>query len=225
MVGVIRKRDIVAHPVVTVRCFGWPVFLKALVAGRQQTFLSLLVEASALHPPRIEVPELIERCIGLELQASRIYERLAEHYAKQRALREFFENLADQEREHAELLGLSRECAAREGWQEKAFTPWRDAIPRLEYGMDAAEASAQDLDDLSEVLRLVIEMESSEINQVFDSVVAATDSDFVRRLSAFHAAGAEHIDYIMEKIQGFRPELGGECAELRAACFPRAERA
>jgi hypothetical protein len=145
MVGVIRKRDIVAHPVVTVRCFGWPVFLKALVAGRQQTFLSLLVESSALHPPQIEVPELIERCIGLELQASRIYERLAERYTKQDAVKEFFENLADQEREHAELLGLSRECAAREGWDETPFTPWRDAIPRLEYGMDAAEASAQDV--------------------------------------------------------------------------------
>ena len=29
MVGAIIKRDILAHPVVTIRCFGWSVFIRA----------------------------------------------------------------------------------------------------------------------------------------------------------------------------------------------------
>ncbi len=206
----------------TVRCFGWGVFLKALIARRDRTFLSLLVEASALRPPAIPVPDLIERCVELELKASRIYEGLAERYAKQRELKEFFENLADEEMEHAELLGVCRECAAREGWREEAFRPWRDAIPKLEYGMDAEAAAVEDLEDLADVLRLVIRLESSEINQVFDSVVAATNSDFVRKLSAFRAAGAEHLDHISEKIREFRLEMAEESAALRGT-FPEGQ--
>ena len=82
MVGVIRKRDILAHPVVTIRCFGWPVFLRALAASRQQTFLSLLVECSALRPPKVKVPELLGHCVELELRAKRVYESLAERFAE-----------------------------------------------------------------------------------------------------------------------------------------------
>ncbi len=41
MLGAIRKRDILAHPFVTVESFGWHVFFRVLVAGRNQTFLAL----------------------------------------------------------------------------------------------------------------------------------------------------------------------------------------
>ena len=51
MIGAICKLDILAHPVVTVRCFGWRVFFRALVAGQSQMFLSLLAESNALFPP------------------------------------------------------------------------------------------------------------------------------------------------------------------------------
>ena len=44
MIGAIRKRDILAHPFITIDCFGWSVFLRALTAGRNQTFLALLTE-------------------------------------------------------------------------------------------------------------------------------------------------------------------------------------
>jgi hypothetical protein len=37
----------------------------------------LLADTKSLQPPPVKVPELIERCIKLELQAKRIYERLA----------------------------------------------------------------------------------------------------------------------------------------------------
>ena len=80
MVGVICRRNILAHPFVTIRCFGWRVFFRALIAGRSQTFLSVLADAKGLQPPKVRVPELIERCAKLELQAGRIYEGLAERF-------------------------------------------------------------------------------------------------------------------------------------------------
>jgi rubrerythrin len=215
MVGVIRKRDILAHPIVTVRSFGWPVLFRALLARRNQTFLSLLVQAHALRPPTIQVPELLDRCIDLELSARRIYEKLAGVFSDREAVRRFFETLAEQELGHAELLGLCREAAGRQGWLEEQFAPWRNAVPRLTQQMASEEACLRDLDSLTDALRLVIRVEGSEINQVFDSVVAATDSDFVRTLRAFHTAETEHLAYIADQIPELEPRLASECRELR----------
>jgi hypothetical protein len=64
-------------------------------------------------------------------------------------------------------------------------------------------------------LRLVIQLESSEINRVYLGIVAASDSDFVRRIRVFHEAGREHISYIAESIPEMDPELRDACQELR----------
>jgi ferritin len=214
MVGAIRKRDVVVHPVVTIRCFGWPVFLKTVIAGRRQTFLTLLAEANAFGPPTVEVPSLLENCVFLELQAKLIYEALAERFSDRAPVREFFETLAQQEQDHADLLELCGEIAGQEGWQEEHFGPWRDAIPVLEQQMDTVEASLGDLDSVTDALRLVIQVESSEINRVFESVVTATDSGFVRHLEPFHAAGVEHISYISDRIPKLESSLAKECEAL-----------
>jgi hypothetical protein len=216
MVGVIRKRDILAHPVVTIRCFGWLVFFKALTAARGQTFLSLLREAGVLRPATIEIPELLGHCVELELRAQRIYEELAQRFADRGPVRRFFQTLAEQEQSHAELLELCRETASRAGWLEERFAAWRDAVPRLERQMGEAETALEGLDKLADALRLVIRIEGSEINDVFGGVVAATDSDFVRTLRAFHTAGTTHISYISDQIPKFEPGLVDECRELSA---------
>ena len=49
MVGVIKTWNILAHPVVTIRCFGWRVFFKAAVSWQGGTFLSLLQEAGCFE--------------------------------------------------------------------------------------------------------------------------------------------------------------------------------
>lgn len=218
MFGVIRTRDIIAHPLVTVHCFGWPLFFRALIAGRRKTFLSLLAESDALRSPTSEVPELLGRCLDLESRARRIYELLAVRFGHRAPVRRFFETLARQEQEHFELLALCRQLASREGWLEEHFAPWRDAVPQLERQMDDLEDRLDDLDRLADALRLVIRLEGSEINHVFRSVVSATDSEFVRTLQAFRTAEANHIAYACEQIPKLEPDLAGECRGLRAAC-------
>jgi len=216
MVGVIRKRDVLAHPIATVQCFGWPVLLKALVARRQQTFLSLLVESRTFRPPKVAVPELLDDCVGLELSASRIYEALAERFQDSASVSLFFATLAQQEQDHAELLRLCREAASREGWLEDKFAPWRDAVPRLQREMQTHEVSLADIENLPDIMRLVIRIEASEINLIFDGIVAATDSDFVRKLRAFHTAELEHLDYISSRISELVPELAADCRRMKA---------
>ena len=217
MFGVIRTRDIIAHPLVTVHCFGWPLFFRALVAGRRKTFLSLLAESAAPRSPTVEVPELLGRCLDLESRARRIYELLAARFSHRAPVKRFFETLARQEQEHFELLALCRQLASREGWLERYFAPWRDAVPQLERQMDELEESLDDLDQLVDALRLVIRVEGSEINQVFRGVVSATDSQFVRTLQAFRTAEAKHIAYACDQIPKLEPDLAGECRGLRVA--------
>ncbi len=219
MIGVIQTRDIIAHPLVTAHCFGWPLFFRALIAGRRKTFLSLLAESAAPRSPTVEVPELLGRCLDLESRARRIYELLAARFSHRAPVKRFFETLAqqEQEQEHFELLALCGQLASREGWLEEHFAPWRDAVPQLERQMDDLEESLDDLDQLVDALRLVIRVEGSEINQVFRGVVSATDSQFVRTLQAFRTAEAKHIAYACDQIPKLEPDLAGECRCLRGS--------
>ena len=217
MLGAIRKRDILAHPVVTIDSFGWHVFLRVLIAGRNQTFLALLAETGAMQAPTASVPELVDRCVELESQARQIYERLAARFADWESAAEFFRKIAGQEQSHAELLKLCQTAASGGRWEEEQFAPCRSAIPRLEREMDAAVDSVDSIADLSEALQLVVRIESSELNRVFKGVVDATDSKFVRRLRAFQTAGSRHIDYIQQEITRLDPDLADACATMQGA--------
>jgi rubrerythrin len=217
MFGVIRRRDIIAHPFVTVDCFGWRFFLRALVTGRRKTFLSLLAGTGVLRPPRIEVPELLGRCVDLESRARRIYQWLAERFADRGPVRQFFRALADQEQEHYELLELCRQLAGRHGWLEEVFAPWRPALLHLERQMDDLEASLEGLESLADALRLVIRLEGSEIDQIYHGAVIATNSEFVRTARVFRNAQVQHIAYICDRIPKFEPGLAAECETLRVA--------
>jgi len=223
MLGTIRKRDILAHPVVTIRCFGWQVFFRALCAGRNQTFLSLLADTKSLQPRPVKVPELVGRCIKMELQAKQIYERLAGQFVDRESVSNFFGSLARQEESHAQLLELCRVIANRTIWIEERFTPYRDSIPRLERQMECIESSMESIEHVADALRLVIEIEGSEVNQVFGSVVAASGSDFVRNLLVFQNAAENHIGYICEEIPKLEPDLTEECRELSDRFFVFAE--
>ncbi len=77
MVGVITSWEIFAHPITTIRCFGWQVFFKAVGPWQGRTFLSLLRDAGLLGHSTSSVSTILERCIALELRAKRIYRALA----------------------------------------------------------------------------------------------------------------------------------------------------
>jgi rubrerythrin len=217
MLGVIRRRDIIAHPFVTIDRFGLGLFCQALVAGRHKTFLSLLAGTGVLQPPAVEIPELLGRCVDLETRARRIYQFLAERFSDWEPVRQFFETLARQEQQHAELLELCRQLASRDGWLEEHFAPWRAAVPQLERKLDELEDSISERESLRDALRLVIEIESTEIDHVLEGAITATDSKFVRALGVFQTAGMKHIAFICDRISKLEPDLARECGDLQAS--------
>ena len=219
MVGVITGWDILAHPIVTIRCFGWQVFFKAVVPWQGRTFLSLLQSAVFPRAATSNVPTILERCIGLELRAKRIYTALARAFDDQELVGPFFAGLALQEQHHADLLELAREAAMRSGWKANLFNPWQDYLPRLEQQMDATEAAVAEIDSIDAALQLVIQIESSEINQVFHAALAATDAAFVKKLKPFRKAMEAHMSHLVERIPELSPKLMLTTRELRAR-FP-----
>jgi hypothetical protein len=213
MVGVITSWDIFAHPISTIQCFGWGVFLRAVFPWHEKTFLSLLQDAGYFGSPASSVTTILERCVVLEQRAKRLYEKLAAVFGSEQ---EFFAGLALQEAYHADLLTVCKGAAIRCGWKANLFNPWQDYLPRLEEQMDNAEAAVHRLDSLEAALQLVIQLESGEINKVFYAALAATDAAFVQRLKPFREAMELHMAYIAERIPGMAPQLTFACREMRA---------
>jgi rubrerythrin len=166
-----------------------------------------------------DVPTILERCIGLELRAKRIYKALARAFDDQELVRPFFAGLAVQEQYHADLLELARAAAMRSGWKANLFNPWQDYLPRLEQQMDATEAAVAEIDSIDAALQLVIQIESSEINQVFRAALAATDAAFVKKLKPFRKTMEAHMTHLVERIPELSPRLMLATRELRAR-FP-----
>jgi hypothetical protein len=219
MVGVITSWDILAHPIATIRCFGWIVFFRAVTPWQEQPFLDILRNAGRFEAAGSSVPTILERCIGLELRAKRIYAFLADVLDDKDAVRRFFTYLAVQEQHHADLLNIVQAVVMRSGWKANRFNPWQDYLPRLEQQMTEAEAAVREIASVDDALRLVIQIESSEVNRVFDAALAASDAAFVKRLGPFREAMQAHMSYIVERLPQLSPNLILPTRELRAR-FP-----
>lgn len=219
MVGAIDKRDILAHPIVTIQCFGWRVFLRALLAGRNTTFLSVLTATEVLKPAEETVVDFVARCVELELTASRIYAALARRFSDTPDVHAFFAAISGQEESHAELLELCRAAAAQSQWLDERIQPWRRCLPKLERHMSDAESRVDDMHSALDALKLVIDIESSEINEVFRSIVTAADSEFVRRINVFGDTERRHLTFIGHAIVRLEPTLAeaGRALTQRAA--------
>ena len=223
MVGVITSWDVLAHPISTIQCFGWRVFFRAVTPWHDKPFLSLLQDAGFLGAAASQVSTVLERCIALELRAKRIYKALAKTFSDHGSVEPFFTGLAAHEQYHADLLEVCRSATLRSGWKASLFNPWQDYLPRLEQQMEATEAAVYSIDSVEAALQLVIQIESSEINEVFHAALAATDAVFVKRLKPFRKTMEAHMSYIAERLPALSPQLMLACRELRVK-FPRVRR-
>jgi rubrerythrin len=218
MVGAIRTWDIVSHPLVTVQCFGWLTLLRAVLAGKKQTFLSLLTDSAVICPADAEAAAVLNQCIDLELRAEHVYLTLAGATIEEPALALFFTTLAEQEQNHADLLRLCAAASKRNEWWLKVLRSWRDDVIRLGRQMTEAEALVSEVADVDDAMRLVVRIEMSEINHIFLAAMSASDSAFVRKLLPFQKAVDSHIAYISEQLPRLAPNLCCEDDEDEQCC-------
>jgi hypothetical protein len=216
MVGVITNWDILAHPIATIRCFGWGLFFRAVAPWSEKTFLALLQDGGYFGAVSPKLPTLLERCILLEQRTKRIYENLGIALSGEGYVVQFFGDLAAQEQHHVDLLEVCRALSLRNAWKANLFSPWQDYLARLEKQLDAAEAAVSRIDSIDAALQMMIEIESSEIDEVSSAAVAATDAAFVKRLKPFRDAMDAHVAYISERLPRLSPQLAIECRKLHA---------
>ena len=214
MIGLVRKRHVLTHPVVTVQSFGWRAFFRCLVAGRNQTFLSLVMEARPSERRSSPAGAVVGRCVELEHRAGRLYESLAGRFSRTASIHAFFTKLARQEEEHAELLRLSLEASRRAGWDADRIRSLSQSVSRLESSMGDAEARGERVRAPAEALGLVLDVESSEINRVFADILRASASAFLEVLDPFHTAAGEHIAYICRRVPELEPGWQEACRTL-----------
>ena len=207
MIGAIRAWDVLLHPIVTIRCFGWKTFFRTLSCGSKQTFLSLLNDCAYFGSADSQAAEIVKQCVELELRAKQLYLTLAGATAEAQSLSQFFVALAQQEQDHADLLQLCMAASNRVGWRYKDLQVWRSHLVRLNQEMSEAEISASNVSDVESAMRLVVHIESSEVNQVFLAVIAASNSDFVKKLRPFQCALEVHLAYIATRIPELTPSL------------------
>jgi len=214
MTGAICKWDILAHPIVTIRSFGWRVFWRALLARRSQTFLSLLAESGAMGPSASGAADLFSRSIEMERRAMHVYQTLAPRFLQTPAVQEFLETLARHEQGHADLLTVCRAEARRARRDVPSLEPLGEALPRVDAQIRQVEDSLAAVRSTKEALRAVLAIESSEINRVFCDIVAASDSPFVRSLRVFRTATQMHLAYLQRRITQLDPSLEVACEDL-----------
>lgn len=212
MIGAIRAWDILFHPVVTIRCFGWKTFWQALLAGPKCTFLSLLSEQSLFGCSGSGIAAILKQCIDMELRAKHIYINLSDNMADSPDLTQFFTALAQQKQDHADLLELCAAASHHAGWQLRDLPLWRNEITRLDQKMREAEVAVSSVTDVNDAMRLVIHLESSEINRIFQGMIRASNSAFVKSLQPFHCAMQLHMNYIVTRVSELAPNLWS-CAQ------------
>jgi hypothetical protein len=207
MIGAIREWDILLHPIVTIRCFGWKTFYRAILAGPNETFLSLLSDDAVFGAADSEEAAIIKQCVSLELRAKQLYLNLAGATAESRSLAEFFAALAQQEQDHADLLLLCEAASDGSGWRLRDLPVWRNNLIRLDKEMCDAEMRASTVTDVNSLMKLVVQIESSEVNHVFLTMIGACSSPFVKRLRPFRCAVELHLSYIAIQVAELAPDL------------------
>jgi hypothetical protein len=166
----------------------------------------------------------VERCVGLESQLSQIYTLLATHFSTSTPVHAFLTDLAEQEQAHADLLEVCWAALSRGHWQAKYVRPLEDLVSLLGEHLRAVMTSLETIDSVDDALRLVIKLESSDINQVFLSVTKATDSAFIKKLGVFRNSVAKHMAYICQRIPQLAPSATAACQKLRdTICQPEGE--
>jgi hypothetical protein len=163
----------------------------------------------------LQVSELFEGLIALELRAKRIYAVIAQTFAKTKSAHQFFEVLAQQEEDHAHALQVCWDAAKRGDWKAEPVSLWQDMVLRLKHDVQAIESSLSDTCSLDDALRLVIQIESSEINQVFFGLITATHWNYIRNLQPVREVMDVHIAHICQHIPELAPHLTAACQQLR----------
>jgi len=208
MQGVITKKEVLKNPVVIIEGFGLRVFINALFADKDATFLDIINECHELDSHKdmasMNISEIVNQFIGYELKAQELYTILSKNFSELSDVSAFFKNIARHEEGHAIILArVRREIERGHYWKESKQIHISE-IERFDRFMRDAEASIQSGVSLAEALTLVDLLEGSEINIVFENLNNSVDMKSRKRFEKFFVMTTEHVGFCEKQTANFR---------------------
>lgn len=207
MHAIIDRAYCLRHPQQVVRSVGWTPFLTTLLR-REPSLLGAVKRHHEQHG--IPMPGALGRAYRqaavLEYRMARFYRALAGRFAAQPAASEFFHQMADEEEEHGRLMELCRYTVTTH--------PQIRYMPDIREGQMAAlarrlrrlEARAADL-TLEQALQLTEELETSEINAIFDRLLRQVGNAPSRLFADALQAAGEHATAIPLRLAALQRQL------------------
>ena len=208
MQGVITTKSILQNPFVIIEGFGLRVFISALFADKDATFLDIISQCHELDAhkdmARMNLSEIVNQFIGYELKAQELYTMLSENFSEIDVSPLFFKHIASHEEGHAIVLArVRREIERGHYWKESKQIHISE-IERFDRFMKEAEAAVLSGVSLAEALALVDQLEGSEINIVFENLNKSVDMKSRKRFEKFFVMTTEHVGFCEKQTTAFR---------------------
>jgi len=212
MIGVITKRQVLAHPIVIFEAFGPKVLWRALLAGRGETFLEIVSRCAEEEAnealDQLDLARTVRRFIGFERRASDVYRRVSGQLADRPEAARFFAMLSRQEEGHAIVLTrVQRELRRGRLWKESKDLHLA-SLDSFAARFAGWEEQARRGVTLEQALGIVEGIEGSELNVVFDSLNGCVDMRSRSRFERFFVMTHRHLAFCREQVQLLREGTG-----------------
>lgn len=210
MYGIVSQEDLRRQAGEVIRTFGLMTYVRVLTSHHKGK--GLLQQITEKYQREgIPMPGPLGQAYRisalLEFRAARIYDRLARHFQAEPPARAFFEELRDEELEHGRLMVLclyTLNARVRPSYVPSLRDPEVRALLRE---LRAQERRVEQL-TLDEALDLTAKLEASEINMIFDRLLAQTQHPQSGFFIAQLGKAGGHAEAVPKRIQALREVLG-----------------
>jgi hypothetical protein len=212
MQGVITRVQVLAHPVVVVESFGVKVLVRALLAGRRETFLDIVNRSAEeeAHAADDELPlaRTVKRFAEFERRVRDLYRRLAVQFLDDEEAARFFRTLSAHEEGHAIVLTrVRRELRRGRLWKESKDLHLAD-VQAFDAALSAFEGEVRRGVRLARALAIADRLEASELNVVFDTLNGCVDMRSRARFERFFVLTQRHLAFCREGLAALRARDG-----------------
>ena len=212
MQGVVRTRQVLAHPMVIVESFGLRVLVRALLAGRDETFLDIVSrcaeEGAREHLDEVDLLRTVDQFVRFERRARDLYETLSRQLAPLPEAAKFFATLARQEEGHAIVLSRVRRQISRGRFWTESKDLHLASLKAVDALLARLEEEARQGVSLARALDIVEALEGSELDLVFDGLNSSVDMRSRARFERFFALNQRHAQYCEEQVRSLRARHG-----------------
>jgi hypothetical protein len=143
--------------------------------------------------------QVYEKFIEFEERAASIYVRLASHFSRKPELSSFWLEMGMQEKQHAGLLQFLL--------AEKLFAgnlPDEDTIRKVDEQFRSFELRSADPDlDVPAAFQIALEMESSEVNDIYSHLTSTTHTSTYLWHRKIETLAPGHIGYLADSARKF----------------------